>query len=355
MRFSVVGTLSDLCAGFSYLHYAYQNWIALQANPATATDEYCDLWGSLKGVDRKPATATVLTVTFSGINGTNIPNGTGLSQLNGVQYTTTTSATIASGTATVTAQAVAPGSAGNASVGTQMVLSTSITGINATSGLVATQTTPGADLETDAAYKTRYLQAYRQPPQGGALADYINWAEAVPGVTRAWAAPNAQGAGTLVIYVMLDDAESPHGGFPQGNNGVAGSETRDPTHIATGDQLAVANAIFTQQPVTALVYVCAPTNTPVNFTISGLGSANTAANQAAITAALQQMFLEQGQVGGTLNPDTMQPWPSINPSSWYLAVSSVIGLGQFIIGTPSSSLTPSAGQLLTLGTVTFAS
>jgi uncharacterized phage protein gp47/JayE len=46
----------------------------------------------------------------------------------------------------------------------------------------------------------------------------------VPGVTRAWCAPNGFGSGTVVVYTMWDSAEAAHNGFPQGTDGVSQNE-----------------------------------------------------------------------------------------------------------------------------------
>ena len=94
-------------------------------------------------------------------------------------------------------------------------------------------------------------------PTGNRLAaaemDYATWAISVPGVTRAWCLRNGYGAGTVVVYIMLDAAQAGHDGFPVGQDGVATDEPRGVP--AVGDQLTVANALYPLQPVTALVYV----------------------------------------------------------------------------------------------------
>jgi uncharacterized phage protein gp47/JayE len=215
-----------------------------------------------------------------------------------------------------------------------------------------TSVTAGADQEIDDDLRTRMLLAYAAPPQGGDRADYVQWALAVSGVTRAWVAPNGSGAGTVVVYTMFDESESANGGFPQGTNGVSqydagpGGAPRDT--VATGDQLTVANALVTQQPVSALVYSVAPINAPQNFAIGGLGSNNTPTMQAAITAALQDMFLRLGNVGGTTDPSTGEAWPPIDPSDWYAAISSVTGIGRFTVTSPTAPISPGTGQLPTL-------
>ncbi|MFC7611718.1 baseplate J/gp47 family protein [Teichococcus aestuarii] len=120
------------------------------------------------------------------------------------------------------------------------------------------------------------LDRFRAPPQGGAVADYETWARAVPGVTRAWIAPNGMGAGTVVVYAMLDDAQAGAGGFPQGADGVAAAETR--ATPATGDQLTIADALYPLRPATALVYVVAPT--PIRSTTSSPTWRRTASGRA---------------------------------------------------------------------------
>ncbi|HET6606752.1 MAG TPA: baseplate J/gp47 family protein [Rhodopila sp.] len=352
LRRAVMPILGMVQAGLAYLHYAYIDYIAQQAVPWTATDEWFYAWAALIGVYQKDATASSGICTFSGTAGETFPADQ-LITGGGLQFTSTAAATVNSaGLVTVPITCTTTGSAGNLAAGTSLTVASPVPGIAGSSGLVV-QLTGGADQETFSAFKTRALQAYAAPPQGGDLADYVEWALAVPGVTRAWALPNGAGAGTVVVYVMLDEAELAYGGFPQGTNGGASSETR--IAPATGDQLTVANSIFPEQPVTALVTACAPIKTPVPFTISGLGANNTAAMQAQIEAALAEMFLQQANVGGTLNPATMEAWPPIDQSAWYEAIGAIAGLSGFNVPTPSAALTPGTGQLFTLGICTFES
>ncbi|MFM0231723.1 baseplate J/gp47 family protein [Paraburkholderia sediminicola] len=100
------------------------------------------------------------------------------------------------------------------------------------------------------------------------------------------------GAGTVVVYTMFDNPEAAQGGFPQGTIGVAMDETRSPT-IATGEQLAVANATFTPQPVMALVFSYAPSANPVNFAFAGT-SEWSAATKTAVQSWIDSLFLQYG-------------------------------------------------------------
>lgn len=346
----VIAALSMVLPGEAYEHYGFLDWISKQAIPWTATDEFLSGWAALKGITQKPATATTATVTFSGTNGTSVPSGTAITRSDGTAYTSTASETVSAGTVSVPIAAVTAGAAGNFTNGATFYLANPIAGIQAQS-TGSTQVIAGADQEKTDAFRSRMLQAYAAPPQGGDRSDYIEWATAVPGVTRAWIAPNAAGAGTVSVYFMMDVAESAHNGFPQGTNGVAAAETRDTP--ATGDQLTLANAIYAKQPVTALVYALAPTASPVAFTISDLGANNTTAMQTAIAAALADMFVRLANVGGTVNPQTGTAWPAIEPSDWYAALEAIPGLDEFKIPTPSASITPGTGLLFTVGALTF--
>jgi uncharacterized phage protein gp47/JayE len=350
LRRSVLRVLAWVQAGLAHLHYGYLDWISRMAVPFTATAEFLEGWAALKGVLRKPASPTGGTLTFAAADGSVIPDATPVLRSDGTQYVTVGSVTASGGSAVVTVEAMVDGSAGNFDGGSLFTLGVSIAGVTLQSSASA-QTTAGTDVELDDSLRTRMLRVYAAPPQGGDRNDYIEWATAVPDVTRAWVNANGMGPGTVVVYTMLDAAEAAHGGFPQGANGVAAAETRDVA--ATGDQLAVANAIFPVQPVTALVYSSAPIASPVAFTITDLGANNTAAMQTAIGAALADMFVRLGNVGGTVDPMSGAAWPAIEPSDWYAALDAIPGLVNFNVTVPAVAITPSAGNLFTVGALTF--
>jgi uncharacterized phage protein gp47/JayE len=162
-------------------------------------------------------------------------------------------------------------------------------------------------------------------------------------VTRAWCLPHVDGAGTVAIYIMLDIAQAVNGGFPQGNNGRAVGEPRGVA--ATGDQLAVADAIYPLQPVTALVNVRAPTPNVVNITIEGMASASTQTKNA-VAAAIRQALLDQGSVGAT--PTT------VSMSYLVSAIAALPNTTGFVITAPAGNIVSPAGALPTLGTITWA-
>ena len=73
--------------------------------------------------------------------------------------------------------------------------------------------TGGVEAENDDDLRARILQRIQNPPMGGAQADYVTWALAVPGVTRAWAAPE-QGIGTITVRFLMDELRADDDGWP---------------------------------------------------------------------------------------------------------------------------------------------
>ncbi len=344
LRFSNLGILGRVLAGLANLHYGYLDWIAGQSVPFTATDEYLEGWAALKGVVREGATQASGTVTFTGTPDTPLPAGTTITRGDGVGGIVTVGGTVSAvGTVTVTVEIDADptgltGAFGNCAAATQFTLGSAIKGI-ASVGTAAEAFTGGADLETDESLRSRMLLAYQTTPEGGAATDYVEWALKVPGVTRAWTTPNGMGPGTVIVRFMMDVSEAANGGFPQGTNGVATDETRDVA--ATGDQLAVANAIFALQPVTALVYAVAPTQNVVNFTISGLTGASSTL-QAEIAAAIAGVFQQYGAPGGTVDMSYVDS-----------AIGAIAGTAGFVVETPAANIVSPTGALPVLGSVTY--
>jgi uncharacterized phage protein gp47/JayE len=362
LRFSNLGILADVLAGLTNGNYGYLDRIALNATPFTAVDlEIIAGWAALKNVFQKQPQAAALQVNFAGTPnaGYKIPAGTSVVRLiDGFTFTTAADAPInGAGVATPVVVATETGAAGNTTVGSAMVLGASVTGIQS-QGSAGSATAAGADLETATDFRARMLQAYAQPPQGGSVADYTSWAEDVAGVTRAWVAPQGMGPGTVSVYFMMDSAEAAHGGFPQGTNGVAAAETRDVA--ATGDQLAVANYVFTQCNVNALVYGCAPTQNTITISITGLSEAGSAV-QAAIQGAVASVFLANGSPGGVLLPDRTTGGV-IELSAIEAAIGSISGSAGYVIeamtasagaASPTSNIASNFGALPTLADIVW--
>jgi uncharacterized phage protein gp47/JayE len=338
LRNAVLRVLAWCIAGLTYSLYGFLDWISRQAVPWSATDEYLHAWAALIGVYQLDATAASGVAQFTGTPDIAIPLGATLTRQDGTPYVSTADAgTDATGVALVSFIGTLPGAITNCDDATPISLDMPPPGINA-GGVTVGLTRGGSDQETEDAFRTRMLQAYAAPPHGGSATDYIEWATAVPGCSRAWVIPEEYGPGSVGVYVMFDIANAATGGFPIGTDGAAALETRAPT--ATGDQLLVANAIWPVQPVTALVYVLKPIAMPVNITVKNLNP-NTVEQQTAIVAALGDMFLHTAQVGGT-----------IYSSDIYQAIQATPGVVHFDMTAPTTPVVAAAGHLPVPGTFT---
>ncbi|MBV6817798.1 baseplate J/gp47 family protein [Rahnella sp. PD12R] len=351
LRFSNLNIIGTADAGLAYLHYGYLDWIAKQSVPWSATDENLAGWAALKSVTQKPANAgTNNATTFTGTSGATLRAGTVLNRGDGYQYTTDVEIEIgAAGTATGAITAVLPdpnddptggGDAGNTPAGTQLTLDVSISGVDSTA-TISTAITDGANIETEDAFRSRMLLAYQNTPQGGNDEDYETWALAVSGVTRAWTVRRLMGAGTVGVYIMIDGSDTSNHGFPVGSDGISQLENWSAVK-ATGDQGRVADAIYPQQPVTSLVYVCSPIQHVINFTISGISAADSTTTTA-IAAAIDGVLFESGNPQGT----------TILLSDLLIAISNVSGTSGFILTSPAANITTAAGELPVRGTVIY--
>lgn len=345
LRFSNLNILGTALAGLGHLNYGYLDWIAKQAVPYTASGEFLESWAALKKVYRKTATSATGKVSFPARAGAIIDAGSEVTRSDSVVFKVNTTVIVGdSGSAVVSVSAVIAGVAGNTPVGSLMTLGTSIDGVQSR-GAVTAVITSGADQEKDDSLFKRMLDAFQNTPKGGSGADYVSWARVVPGVTRAWCAPNGYGPGSVVVYAMLDGANADYDGFPQGTNGLASDDARStPTSVASGDQLTIANSIFVDQPVTAMVYVCAPMGLPIDFTITGLTNASTA-TRAAVAAAIADVLAEQG---APLNNGSIVELSAIDS-----AIASIAATAGFVVTSPTVNPINTLGNLPVLGAITY--
>lgn len=349
LRFSNLRIMADMDAGMSHLHFSYLDWIATQSNPFTAEGEWLAAWGALKSVYQKDATAaTGKVVKFNGVAGRNIPAGSLLNRINGVQYKLDRSVTIGddrTGTGSITAVFPDIGSSltaadANAPANTALSLDSAIDGVDNT--VIATEAiTGGANMESQEAFRQRVLQAYQSIAEGGSEDDYKRWALEVSGVTRAWVAPRLLGAGSVGLYFMCDGDDRTNHGFPEGTDGVATKETY---HYgkATGDQLRVADYIFPLRPATTLVWACSPLKHVIDFDIGGIPDAD-ADTVKAIQDAIDEVFFDNGVPGG-----------KIFLSDLVLAIGAIDGTRGFVLNQPTGTFIQlNAGALPLRGDIHF--
>lgn len=182
--------------------YDHQTWIVRQIIPTTESDDQTIIEvAQYEGVIRKQATYAAGPTTLNGT--VPAPVGTVLQHKDGRQYAVTSSASPSGGSVVVQVQATAVGAAGNLVAGEALTLVTPVSGLQ--SNGVSGDISGGADIEPITELLERLLFRKRNPPMGGAVADYVAWMREVAGVTRAWAYDAWQGGGTVGIGWVFDD------------------------------------------------------------------------------------------------------------------------------------------------------
>jgi uncharacterized phage protein gp47/JayE len=318
-RRSVEEVLVRAVAVASHGLHGHVDWAARQLLPDSAEAELLDRHGAIWGITRRAAAAARGPVTVTGTVGATLPAGAEMRRADDARFTLDADVTIAGGgTATGQVTALVTGAAGNSAAATALALLAPVPGVQASLVVAAGGLAAGADAETDAALRARILARIQQPPAGGAAADYVAWAKTVAGVDRAWVYPRLYGIGTVGVTFLGPNAAIPAGPL------VA----------------AVQAAIDAVRPVTADVTVFAPTAVPVNVSVQI--SPDSVALRTAVAAALSAFFIAEAEPGATLRVSRLRA-----------AISAAAGEAWHNISAPSADVVLTAGQVATLGTVTW--
>lgn len=385
-------------------YYQLMNNLMPNVFPWTAISEYLQRWGGWVGLNKTPATQSSGIIAVTGGVGETIPSGSELQTSDGATVKTQADSTIAleaisimitrSGTL-ATAETASPhkfstgqnvtisgatqtqyngifnivvvddthftfavaGSPATPATGTIVASSemaqvevltdeygastvlesgdiltftTPITGIHSTAYVGPDGVLGGNDVESDDNFRSRVQERYKNPVALFNEAAIIAAAKTVSGVTRVWVESCTPDVGEVTIYFVCDN--------------------QDPI-IPTAQQISdVKDAILTIKPANVssdYVYVLAPTIVSVDFVFTSL-SPDTFTMREAIEANLAQSFKEDGNVGENFSEYTYLA--AIKNTVDTDTGDSVIN---FALTSPTSDISISAGQLATLGTITF--
>lgn len=321
LRRSDAEVYTQVIAGVAHSLYGYLDWLSSQLIYDTAEDKMLERWASIWGLTRSMPTSASGTATFTGNPGAVIPFGTIVSSFDGVMYQTTAVATFTGTSIVVPIIDFDTGSAGNRTAGQTVSLLSPIPGV--ANNAIASTITGGTDLESDENLRARFLARIKQPPQGGSKADYVNWALAIPGVTRAWCYPLEGGAGTVTVRFMMDNTYS---------NGIP----------LPGDVSTVNTALSILKPVTANLTVAAPTAVPLNLTITALNPL-TSDVKTAVIQSLKDLISAEATPGGTIYISHIRE-----------AISNAYGEVDHVLTIPTANVVNTTGNITTMGTITWA-
>jgi uncharacterized phage protein gp47/JayE len=338
----VLRVMSDAKAALAHLVLQYIDWLSLMLLPLTAAGEWLDRHGKIwitnadgsKG--RKAATYATGSATFTGTAGIVIGSGTQIMAGNQVTYETTAPITLGGGATTAAIRALDAGAAGNLDAGTRLSLVVAVSGVDPSATVVSLS--GGADAEADEDLRGRILDRIQQPPMGGDTNDYIQWAEQVAGVTRAWAAPNEMGMGTVTLRFMMDVLRA------------TGTPTTNGVPLA-GDIATVLAYIDTKRPVAIKDrFVSAPIMEPMNITINNMVP-DDSATRAAVLASVAAMLKDKARPNFAING--VLQGPQIIHAAWINeAIQQAAGVQYF--DPLTANFVPSTnGSMACLGTITY--
>ncbi len=321
LRRSVLGAVARVVAGASHQLHGHLDWISDQVFPDTADAEHLERWASIWGVPRKPATHAEGSIVVSGLADTVVPAGARWIRPTGEEYASTAEVILVSGSGVVPIEALEPGAAGNAAEGSVLTVQGVVPGLVASATVAVGGLSGGADAETDAALRERILARIQEPPMGGAAHDYVAWALAVPGVTRAWVQPLWEGPGTVRVIVVTDDAD-------------------DGPSPSSSKLLEVAAYIEERRPVTASVTVAAPQLVPLGLTLTI--TPDTSDVRAAVEASIEDLLRREAEPGGTLLISHIRE-----------AISTAPGEQDHVLTFPTVDVPTFFSELLVPGTITW--
>lgn len=290
-----IRVLAKVLAGVFVLLWKYCGFIFLQlfvayasADPTTINGKVVQPlveWGRLIGVgDPLPSVQAELLISVVVKNqvGSLAARSSLVRSSTGVIYQTIAEVPLDAPTVPVRIRAVSDqsggdgsGIIGNLQAGDVVEFANPLPNVSKAAAVVS-QTVTGANAELIELYRARIVARFQSAPQGGAYADYRDWAEEVPGIVNVY--PYAGAPGEVDVYV---EASVETSGSADG--------------IPTGAQLtAVYNAITfddaglaSRRPVGAAVNVFPIARAAFSVTITGL-IPDTTDTRAAIKAGISE-------------------------------------------------------------------
>lgn len=319
LRRSVEKGFTKALAGASNGLHGYIEKVAQQLIDPTE-ERFLVPKASLFNITRLAAVKAAGTITAPGTNGSTVPAGTVWQRNDGTSYRTNALATVTGGVVTMACTAETAGVAGNCAASTPVTLAAPVAGVSSSGTVAVGGMTGGADIESLANLRTRYLERRRTTPRGGGTGDYVAWAREVSGVTRAWEYANFFGPNTVGVAAVLDD---------------------DPAVIPDSTKRSqIQTYVQAKAPITTTVTVLALTAAPLNPSISV--TPDTPAIRLAVEAELKDMVRRTSTPGGTTYVSVIRE-----------AISLAEGEQTHNLVSPAADVTHTTLEFATLGTISW--
>lgn len=332
-----LAVISKVLGGLMWELFGRLDQVQKQKFALTAEGEWLDLHASEIGLARRPSAKSVGAVTFTSTGNLTVAPGAVLARADGVQLVTTLGGSrVGAGTLTLPAVAVLAGQAGTTLEGSPLTIVSNVVG-SATVVAAAGGMAGGADIEDDETLRARILFRKRNPFHGGAAADYVSWASAIPAVTRVFVERCWNGPGTVRVFPLTDGVTA--NGIPNGS-------------VVT----AVQQDLDLRVPAGTVLTVSAPTPVPIDVIVSGLEPSSTAVREA-VLAELRDMFVRLARVVGNDTPHPAMPFlavPGTFSRSWvWQAIANATGEERHVLLFPAADVPLAAGSMPVLGSLDF--
>jgi len=213
--------------------------------PGTDSGEYLDLHAAQIGMTRQPGTKATVTVTFTGTDGTEIPQKTAVCTESGLRFLTEEDAVLSGGAASVLAEAEETGATYNVSAGSIDQLAVNLAGVTGVTNSSAGE--GGTDPESDADLYARYHERMAAPIASGNANHYVMWAKEVAGVAHAACLPLWNGNGTVKVVLGGSDRG------PVGDSVVSACQAHLEEQAPIGATVTAASVTTKQIQMTAAV------------------------------------------------------------------------------------------------------
>lgn len=291
---SFLRVLARALSGVFILLYKYAGFIQLQQFVRHASFKETTIngqrvvplveWGRLIGLGA-PATPTAaeldVTVTVEGGGGNaTLRSGAQLvDAASGITYLVVNSVALETATVTARVRAATAGSSGNQLVGAVLSFANPLANV-ARDTTVSVVAVTGSDAEGEAAYRQRVIDRFQKRPQGGAYADYEQWAEETPGVINVYPYTSPY-PGQVDLYVEATVASS---------GSVDGIPTSAQLLAVLDSVQRDTNGLASRRPIGALVNAYPIKRVVFTVEVSTLDVDNISDARDQITAAITEYF-----------------------------------------------------------------
>lgn len=197
--------LGRVVSGVAWTILAKLLYFVKQSLPDTAEAAFLERWGAVYSFERLPAagSSATLGLRVTGVAASAVTVDSELTHEDGTLYKVTSVASVigGGGTVDVDIESISTGLATNKAVDEVLTFTSPPAGVDAEATVVVALAN-GLDIESLDAYRVRLLAHIGDPPEGGAIHDYEEWARRIAGVSSAYVWAHRRGRGTIDVAVL---------------------------------------------------------------------------------------------------------------------------------------------------------